>query len=234
MCKFRDMKRWGFLFVLLVCLVVSSGCDRLLHARRIKLSGTLEFTEHAVGARVAGRLATLLVEEGDEVKKGQLLATLERFDQAKKNYERAKVLHKQGGGSEQAVEEAALALDDQQIVSPVDGVALLKVHEAGEVVSAGGPVAVIGDRKKLWVRVFVPEGLINRVRMGQPATVQFDGVKQTFKGHISFIATKAEFTPRNVQTTEERITQAFAIKVALDDPPLFLRPGVAADITIDL
>ena len=93
---------------------------------------------------------------------------------------------------------------------------------------------MVGDRAQLWVRVFVPEGLINRVRLNQPATLRFDGIRHDFKGHVSFIAPKAEFTPRNVQTPEERVTQTFAIKVVLDEPESFLRPGVAADVIVHL
>ena len=68
--------------------------------------------------------------------------------------------------------------------------------------------------------------------MNQTATVSFDGVHQTFKGQVSFVAAKAEFTPRNVQSPEERVTQTFAVKVTLDNPESYLRPGVAAGVKI--
>ena len=139
----------------------------------------------------------------------------------------------QGGATEQSREYAALSLDDQQVVSPVDGVVLVKVHEIGETVSAGSPVMVVGDRSKLWVKIFVPEGWINKIHMNQAATLTFDGLKESFKGHVSFIAPQAEFTPRNIQTPEERITQAFAVKIILDESKDYLRPGVAADVVIE-
>jgi len=125
-------------------------------------------------------------------------------------------------------------LEDQEVLSPADGVVLLKVREEGEVLSAGAAVVDIGDRSHLWVKIYVPEGLINRVRLDQPATLTVDGLKKTFKAHVSFIASKAEFTPRNIQTPEERITQTFAVKVTLDETPDDLRPGVAADVKLDL
>ena len=209
------------------------GCGQNHNPRKMKFSGTLELTEHALGAKAAGRITTLTVEEGEEVQRGQLLATTDRYEQARKDFDRTQNLVKQGGATQQSLEYAALALDDQQIISPVDGVVLVKVHEVGETVSAGSPVIVIGDRSKLWVKIFVPEGWINKIRMGQPATLSFDGLKQSFKGHVNFIASQAEFTPRNVQTEEERITQAFAVKVVLDEPPMNLRPGVAADVVIE-
>lgn len=221
------------LIVWLGLLVPSTGCDQFNHGS-LKLSGTLELTEHAVGARVPGRLATLLVDEGQTVTQGQVLATLDRLDQTKRDYDRARQLYEQGGATQQAVEQAELMLEDQQIICPVDGVVLLKVHEVGEVVGAGSPVVVIGDRQQLWVKVYVPEGTINRVQLNQPATLRFDGIKRLFKGHVSFVAPRAEFTPRNVQTPEERVTQTFAVKVTLDEAEPSLRPGVAADVVIHL
>lgn len=227
------MKRPPFILLILLAivgLVVFNACERFSSGTAKKFSGTLELTEHSLGARVAGRLATLDVQEGDEVKAGQRIATLDRFEQAQKDYDRAKQLFDKGGTTQQSLEYSALARDDQQVVSPLDGVALVKVQEIGEVVSAGTAVVVIGDRADMWVRIYVPEGVVNMVKMGQEATIHFDGLKESVKGRISYIAPRAEFTPRNVQTEEERVTQTFAVKVRLDNPPAYLRPGVAADV----
>ncbi len=220
-----------FLFLSLIMLGVVLGCG---HNKNddLKFSGTLELTEHSLGSQTSGRLTTLKVDEGSLVTQGQEIATLDRFEQAQKDYVRVEQLHKQGGASQQDLEHAALARDDQRIMSPVDGIVLVKVHEVGEMVQAGAPVIVVGDRKDLWVRIYVPEGIINNIKMNQAAQFKFDGIKKIFNGHVSFIASKAEFTPRNVQTSEERVTQTFAVKVMLDDAPEFLRPGVAADVTI--
>lgn len=221
------------LFYMTVLILLLAGCDGRGNGRSVKFSGTLELTEHSLGAQAPGRLATLLVEEGSEVSPGQLLATLDRFDQAQKDFERAKALFQKGGATQQAVEYAQLNVDDQKISSPVKGVVLVKVREVGEVLAGGATVLVIGDRQDLWVRIYVPEGIINQVKMNEPATVSFDGLGQTFPGRVSFIASQAEFTPRNVQTAEERVTQTFAVKVRLVDPPVYLRPGVAADVVFD-
>lgn len=223
-----------WLFLLILFFLFPAGCDQNRKLQSFKFSGTLELTEHSLGAKVAGRLASLGVDEGDEVKKGDLVATLDRFEQTRKDYERLVRLLPDGGANQQEVEYAALAMEDQRVVSPLDGVVLAKVHEAGEIVAAGSPVVVIGDRKSLWVRIYVPEGLINKIQLNQPAALHFDGLEQSFPGHVSFIAAQAEFTPRNVQTPEERVTQTFAVKVTLDHPPAFLRPGVAADVVIEM
>lgn len=215
-------------------MIMLAGCGQLNSNKDMTFSGTLELDEHALGAKSSGKLSSLAVDEGSEVKKGELLATLDRYEQTNKDYERTVELFKQGGANQQAVEYAQLALDDQKIVSPVDGVILVKVHEVGEVVGSGAAVVVVGDRSQYWVRIFVPEGVVNRVHMNAPAQLKFDGISQAFNGHVNFISSKAEFTPRNVQTAEERVTQTFAVKVVLDNPPSFLRPGVACDVTISL
>jgi multidrug resistance efflux pump len=223
-------RRW---IVIMLLLAVCTGCERMM-GDRTKFSGTLELDEHAIGAKASGRLSTMTVDEGSEVKKGQLLATLDRYEQAKKDFDRTSALFKEGGVNQQTLEYAQLALEDQEIVSPVDGVILVRVHDLGEVVTAGAPVVVVGDRAKYWVKIFVPEGIVNRLNMNDPAQINLDGVRESFNGHISFIASKAEFTPRNIQTTEERVTQTFAVKVTIDNPPANLRPGVACDVKINL
>ena len=195
-------------------------------------SGTLELTEHSLGARASGRIEEVLVNEGAVVKKGDLIARLDRYEQTKKDFERTSELWKAGGTNEQAVEYARLAMEDQEILSPVSGTILVKVREAGEVVQAGAPVVVVGNTDEKWVRIFIPEGMINRISMNQKARLHFDGLNRAFKGHVSFISTKAEFTPRNVQSPEERVTQTFAVKVSLDEDDSKLRAGVAADVRL--
>src|SRR5437879_7444505 len=120
--------------LLIVVAILLTGCG---NARQHVYSGTLELTEHSVGARVAGRLTTLRVDEGDRVKKGQLIGTLDRAEQTEKDYRRAQSLFETGGATRQALENAQLARDDQRVVSPVDGVILVKAREPGEIVSQG-------------------------------------------------------------------------------------------------
>ena len=223
------IKKAASLFIVCLCLI---SCTQDKIEQGLKFSGTLELTEHSLGARAAGRLSALFVDDGDEVKAGQLLATLDRFEQSKKDFLRSKELFQGGGVTQQDLEYAQLAMEDQEVVSAVDGVVLVKVHEVGEVVGAGTSVVVVGDRKRLWVKIYVPEEMINKIQMNQSAVLRFDGLSEEFSGHVRFIASRAEFTPRNVQTQEERIIQTFAVKVVLDNPPPYLRPGVAADVVI--
>ena len=214
----------------LMMLIMIAGCSAQADVFSQKYAGTLELTEHVLGAKVAGRVSSLSVKEGESVKVSQRLATMDRYVQAKKDFERTQELFKTGGATAQAVEYAKLAMEDQQVVSAINGVVLVKTSEVGEILPAGAGVVVVGDIKDQWVKVFLPEGLIGQVKIGQKAKITFDGLSRAYEGHISFIATKAEFTPRNVQTPEERVTQVFAVKVALDQPDEHVHPGVAADV----
>ena len=226
-------KRVSGWVVICVALCLSS-CRWPGQDGTLRLSGALEMTEHSLGAAAAVRVESVTVEEGDRVVRGQLLATLDRHDQAKREYNRMRDLFKVGGAGVQEVEHAALALRDQTVVSPVDGVVLVKAREAGEIVPAGGTLLVVGDPSDYWVRVYVPEGNIGSVAVGQAATVAFDGAKHTVPGRVRHISPQAEFTPRNVQTAEERVTQTFAVKVAVTPGETHLHPGMYADVRIDL
>ena len=216
------------MFVLGFILILGCSARKDIFSQRY--SGTLELTEHVLGAKVAGRVMTLVVQEGDLVQAGQVIATLDRYDQAKKDYERLQELLKTGGANAQAVEYAQLAMQDQQIVSPIDGVVLVKSAQVGEMLASGAGVVVIGDIKEQWVKIFLPEGLVGQIQLGQKASIRFDGLDKVYEGRLSFLATKAEFTPRNVQTSEERITQVFAVKVMLEKPDEHTHPGVTADV----
>lgn len=220
--------------ILMLILLMTQACD--YHPESLILSGTLEVTEYSVGAPVPGRLATITIEESDTVDKGEIIATLDRYDKAKRDYERIYKLEQQGGATKQDVEAAELMMKDQSVISPVAGVVLVKVHEVGEVAAAGSPVAVIGDQFHPWICVYVPEGMISRVGMNQQAIVRFDGLEQDFHGRVIFVAPQAEFTPRNVQTAEERVTQTFKVKIGLDPEEIGpnIRPGVKADVIIPL
>ena len=214
----------------LLAVMLMGGCSEKKDFKHMTFSGTMEMTEHVLGVKVAGRLTTLGVKEGDMVRRGQLLATFDRFEQDKKDYARLAVIYQNGGADQQSLENAQLAMEDQQVISPLDGIVLVKSAETGEIIPAGGGVLVIGDPSDQWVKIFVSEDLMHQLSIGQTAVIAVDGSDKTYKGHVSFIADKAQFTPRNVQTPEERVTQTFAVKIAVDDADKDLHAGVAAEV----
>ena len=218
------------IFIVILVVFLVGGCAGKKDFKNMTFSGTLEMTEHVLGAKVAGRLTTLNVKEGDWVTRGQLLATLDRYEENKKDYARLGVLYQNGGANQQSLEYAQLAVEDQEIIAPLDGVVLVKAAETGEIVPSGGGVVVIGDTHDQWVKIFVTEDIMHALELNEQATIAVDGTDKTYKGHVTFIADKAEFSPRNVQTPDERVTQTFAVKIAIDDADLHLHTGVAADI----
>ncbi|HEY0970214.1 MAG TPA: HlyD family efflux transporter periplasmic adaptor subunit, partial [Gemmatimonadales bacterium] len=109
-------------------------------------------------------------------------------------------------------------------------------REAGEVVPAGSPVLTIMNPDDRWVRIYVPENRLAAVRLGMPATISSDTYPgESYPGEVTFIASEAEFTPKTVQTTEERVKFVFAVKVRITgDARGDLKPGMPADVRLDL
>jgi HlyD family secretion protein len=116
----------------------------------------------------------------------------------------------------------------------VSGVITVRQAELGEYVAAGTPVVTIADIDHLWVRAYVSETDMGRVRWGQAVTVRTDTYPgKTYVGTVSFISPEAEFTPKTVQTNKERVALVYRIKVDVDNPRHELKPGMPADITIE-
>jgi len=136
------------------------------------------------------------------------------------------------------VARAALAyaesrLRETLISSPLTGVVLRKTLEAGEIANPGVPILTLMDPGNLWLRAYVPEADLGKIRLGQPARIKIDAFKdRAFVGKIVEIASEAEFTPKNVQTHKERVNLMFRIKIALDNAGGLLKPGMPADAEI--
>ncbi|MFH0887040.1 MAG: efflux RND transporter periplasmic adaptor subunit [bacterium] len=117
-----------------------------------------------------------------------------------------------------------------KIISPLSGTVLSKPVEVGELATPGMPVMSIANLTKLKLMVYVPEKYVGEVRLGQDVDVAVDSFPdKKFRGKVAFISDKAEFTPKNIQTKEERVTQVFGIKVEIDNPLKELKPGMPAD-----
>ncbi len=138
--------------------------------------------------------------------------------------------------AEAAVRVIDATLDAMTIRAPFDGVVTVRHREPGEIVAAGSPVLTIMNPDDRWVRIYVPETRIGAVRVGQAATITTDTFpKKTYRGEVSFIATEAEFTPKTVQTSEERVKLVYAVKVRVTgDPARDLKPGMPADVGLEL
>ncbi len=124
-------------------------------------------------------------------------------------------------------------LNELQIRASLDGVVEAIELQPGDMVAAGAPVLSLMDTRTIWVRAYVPESRLN-IALDQEVRVTTDSfANESFRGKVTFISRQAEFTPRNVQTPEERSKQVFRIKVTLQDGRDRLRPGMAADVWLE-
>ena len=123
---------------------------------------------------------------------------------------------------------------DAQVASPVSGVVTQKLADAGEVVARGTPLAVVTDLDRAWANIFVPEPMVPRIALGQDATIRTDAGGDPIQGKVTYISPRAEFTPRNVQTAEERSKLVYRIKVTVDNSQGVLKQGMPVDAELAL
>jgi HlyD family secretion protein len=126
------------------------------------------------------------------------------------------------------------ALADAQIVAPVAGVVTQKLVDAGEIVMRGTPIVVVTDLDNAWANLFVPEPMVPRIKLGQAATVFTDAGGAGIPGKVTFVSPQAEFTPRNVQTPDERSRLVYRIKVSVDNRDGVLKAGMPVDAELSL
>lgn len=119
--------------------------------------------------------------------------------------------------------------------APFAGVITVRQAELGEVVEPGSPVVTLADLDHIWLRAYIAETDLGRIHWGQAASVTTDTYPgKQYHGRISFISPDAEFTPKSVQTYQERVTLVYRIKIDIDNPNHELKPGMPADAHIEL
>lgn len=132
-----------------------------------------------------------------------------------------------------ALSEAKEKLNDTILYAPCKAVVLNKNLETGDIVAAGVPVFTLGDLSRPWVKVYIKETKLKLIKLGQKAQVTADGFPdKTYQGYVSYIASQAEFTPKNIQTKEERVKLVFEVKVMVENKDGELKPGMPADVKI--
>jgi HlyD family secretion protein len=255
----------------------------------------VEIRELRLASLAAGRVARLLKDEGDSVRRGDTIALLEQpglsaligqrraqaqaaerrtaevaaaladSARAANDLARASRLREQGiiapqqydnlgsaataaAARLQAVRSAAsesraaaqgLAAteairDELVLIAPADGVILTRYLEPGEAAAAGTPIVSLGVVSQPWVRAYVGERFIARLRPGQTVTIRADGAAAPIAGRVIEIASRAEFTPRAALTEHERADLVFGIKVAFDDPAGRLKAGLPVTLEVPL
>jgi HlyD family secretion protein len=122
---------------------------------------------------------------------------------------------------------------DATVLAPIDGIVSERLLDPGEMAAPRGPIVVLTDLDHAWAEVFVDEPQVPRLKLGQPATV-FTDAGGSIPGTISFISSKAEFTPRNVQTAEDRSKLVYRVKIAVDNREGVLKQGMPVEAEIPL
>ena len=139
---------------------------------------------------------------------------------------------------QQAKEALALAetrLGYATLTSPLTGVVLSHNIEPGEFVAPGTPIVTVGDLAQVWLRAYIDETDLGRVKVGQVVKVTADTYPdKVYEGRVSFIASQAEFTPKSVQTKKERVKLVYRTKITVDNPHMELKAGMPADARIVL
>jgi len=120
-----------------------------------------------------------------------------------------------------------------QLTSPVGGVVSVRLAEAGQVVAAGQPVLRVAELSRPWVRAYLAQTDLPRVRLGDAVEVRVDGLPgRAFRGRLAFVSPQAEFTPKTVETRALRVDLVYRVKVDLEDPEGLLKIGMPADVTL--
>jgi HlyD family secretion protein len=158
--------------------------------------------------------------------------SVQQRDNAKTKYEADKANVDQMKASLRLA-ETRLGLTD--LAAPLDGFVLVKSSLAGEVVQPGTPVFTAVDLHNIWVTAYINETDLGKVKLGQKAYVQTDSYPgRRYNGWVSFISSQAEFTPKYIQTNEERVKYVYRVKVRVDNASLDLKPGMPADAYIGI
>jgi HlyD family secretion protein len=192
----------------------------------------------ALRAAVAANLA--LLEKGARTEQiaaaqAQVAAAQAQLDAASAQLQAAQSQAKMGQAQ---VESAQAALDMLEVqiakltlAAPVDGVVLFRSVEPGEMALSGAALLGLGQLQSLTITVYIPEDRYGEISLGQRADISVDSFPgEVFSGKVVHIADQAEFTPRNVQTSEGRRTTVFAVQLALDASDGRLKPGMPADV----
>jgi HlyD family secretion protein len=247
-------------FLLLTIAMLIAGCGE--KDPGLEVSGTVEVKEVDVSSITGGKITQLYRREGEEVRKGQILAKLEDTVQrarlqsartihknAESQYKRSLSLFKSNSmpkielekaetafaQARAGLEEADYMLSETEIKAPLKGRILKRHAETGEIIAPGTPVFTVANLKTVEVILYIPLPSLGKIKLGQKVEIKTDSYKnKIYTGKITTISNEAEFTPKNVQTKEERVKLVFRVEVMAENPLQELKPGMPVDVWIAL
>lgn len=210
-----------------------------------RYAGTVEATKVDVPARVTSVIQSIPVREGDTVKEGQVLLSLTCEDirlnaaQAARDLARTGRLFKGGAAPQEEYEriktqeaEARLKLEWCTVESPLNGTVLTRYREPGEQVGPGVKLFTVADLQDLWAYVYVAQPELVRLQVREKVRGYIPEIKRFVEGNILKINDEAEFTPKNVQTREERTRLVYGVKVGFTNTEGLLKPGMTVEVEL--
>ncbi len=236
------------LLILIPVAIVAVVGSRFLTDRfsAMKFSGTVEATQVELSSRLNSNILAIEVKEGDLVKKDSILLNLDcedinlTYERLLDDFERAKKLSNSGVAPKESFDKAKFLYKEVEIKkswctirSPIDGVITNRFHEVGEYVMPGTKLLTVLDKNDYWVYFYVPQTLVNRFKVGDGVSTLLAETNETFEGKVIKINEIAEFTPKNVQTYDERARLVYGIKVRITNKDSRLKPGMSLDLEIE-
>ncbi|MBQ8686872.1 MAG: efflux RND transporter periplasmic adaptor subunit [Alphaproteobacteria bacterium] len=227
----------------LIIVVAIVFINRFVQNRVFYYAGTLETTKVVLSARVASDVENVFVLEGDEVYSGQPLVELScdaykilarqinrDFDRATGLLERGHIADAEYDMLMRNKQDNDLKLQWCVIKSPIDGIVVNKFREVGEVVAPGMMVVSVANPYDIWAYFYVPYSMLYKLKVGQKVVgILPEAENMKFVGRIIKISEQAEFTPKNVQTRDERTRLVYGIKVQFENPNLVLKSGMVIE-----
>jgi HlyD family secretion protein len=209
-------------------------------------AGTVEATEVDVPARLGTLIASYDIKEGDTVKAGQKLVTLTGEDYkleaelAEGDFKRAEPLFRSGSLPKEQYDHLRIKRDDSVlkaswciVTAPIDGTVLTTYHEPGEWAAPGVKLLTLADLREMWVTMYVPQPVLHKLSYGQKLTGLIpEADNKEIEGVITHINDEAEFTPKNVQTRQERSRLVYGVKVTFQNKDNILKPGMTVEVKI--
>lgn len=209
-------------------------------------TGTVEGNIFTLSSRLPSTVKSIYFREGEHVNKGDTLIKLScedienRFNNLSSEYNRASKLKEKGAISNEAFDKISFSFTDVkikkewcEIKSPVSGIVLDNHQEIGEFSPVGAKVISILEEDNYWVYFYIPQIQIHKINLGQKVMLTLPEAKKEFEGIIQKINSIAEFTPKNVQTFDERARLVYGVKIKLVENSELLKPGMSLDLKLE-
>ncbi len=237
------------------------------------LYGNVDIRQVNLGFRIAGKLKEMKADEGDIIKKGDLLAILDdevyvnqlnqakaQLAQAEVTYDNANLLYNRNlelcqrkliakqecdnlslkkkaakanlDFAKAGLDQANTTLNDSRLIAPSNGVVLTKIQEIGAIIGSGTPVYTLSLNESMWVRTYIQETQLGKIKLGDKVTILTDSTDKTYKGKIGFISPVAEFTPKNIETSSLRTDLVYRLRIVVEDADDYLKQGMPVTVKL--